>query len=231
MGRIFSVRINIDDVSASLDFWPSDQERSAWLRGFMAGLRGAPNRWQEGPESNGHALGAAGYADSVAWRERQAQGGKRSAESRQAKHGSSNPRANREVEPEVVCEVTSQLLGTEREVVCEPIQSTNQPINCKPSTSRARSTFTPPTLSEVAAYCQERNRGVNPDKWMAHYESNGWMVGKNKMKSWQAAVRTWESSVSVAKPETAYLDHTNWRPGMTQAEIDAKNKILDDLSA
>ena len=52
--------------------------------------------------------------------------------------------------------------------------------------------FTPPTREEVKAYCQERNKGVNPDKWYDFYESKGWMVGKNKMKDWKASVRTWE---------------------------------------
>ena len=52
--------------------------------------------------------------------------------------------------------------------------------------------FIPPTHSEVAAYCSERGNKVNVDSFMAYYESNGWMVGKNRMKDWKAAVRTWE---------------------------------------
>ena len=55
-------------------------------------------------------------------------------------------------------------------------------------------TLKPPTLEEVKAYCLERNKGVNPQKWYDHYTSNGWMVGKTKMKDWKAAVRTWERS-------------------------------------
>lgn len=57
---------------------------------------------------------------------------------------------------------------------------------------KARARFVPPTLEEVAAYCQERQNNVNPDKFISHYQSNGWMVGKSKMKDWRAAVRTWE---------------------------------------
>ncbi len=53
--------------------------------------------------------------------------------------------------------------------------------------------FTPPTLDEVRAYCAQRGKGVDPDKWYDHYTANGWMVGRNKMKDWKAAVRTWES--------------------------------------
>jgi len=51
-----------------------------------------------------------------------------------------------------------------------------------------------PTLFEVNDYCFERNKGVDPNKFFNYYESNGWMVGKNKMKDWKAAVRTWESN-------------------------------------
>ena len=36
------------------------------------------------------------------------------------------------------------------------------------------------------------------------YESKNWMVGKNKMKDWKAAVRTWEKGRSqTRKEETA----------------------------
>ena len=59
---------------------------------------------------------------------------------------------------------------------------------------RRRPTFKPPTLDEVRAYCSERGKGVDPEQWFDHYASNGWKVGKNAMKDWKAAVRTWERS-------------------------------------
>lgn len=71
----------------------------------------------------------------------------------------------------------------------------------KDNNKRSRA-FTPPTREEVKAYCQERNKGVNPDKWYDFYESKGWMVGKNKMKDWKASVRTWEEK----KPEKQKID-------------------------
>ena len=52
--------------------------------------------------------------------------------------------------------------------------------------------FTPPTLEEVTAYCIERNNSVDAQHFIDYYTSNGWLVGKNKMKDWKAAVRTWE---------------------------------------
>lgn len=52
--------------------------------------------------------------------------------------------------------------------------------------------FTPPTLEEVTAYCIERNNNVDAQHFIDYYTSNGWQVGKNKMKDWKAAIRTWE---------------------------------------
>ena len=52
--------------------------------------------------------------------------------------------------------------------------------------------FTPPTLEEVTAYCIERNNSVDAQHFIDYYTSNGWLVGKNKMKDWKAAIRTWE---------------------------------------
>lgn len=52
--------------------------------------------------------------------------------------------------------------------------------------------FKKPTVEEVQAYCEERGNSVDPTRFLDFYESNGWRVGKNPMKSWQAAVRTWE---------------------------------------
>lgn len=54
-----------------------------------------------------------------------------------------------------------------------------------------------PSLDEVKAYCKERNNGVDADRWFNYYSANGWKVGKNPMKDWKAAVRTWEQK----KPE------------------------------
>ena len=52
--------------------------------------------------------------------------------------------------------------------------------------------FTKPTLEEVKAYCDERHNGIDAESFINFYDSKGWMIGKNKMKDWKAAVRTWE---------------------------------------
>lgn len=62
------------------------------------------------------------------------------------------------------------------------------------STTTKRKRFEKPTLSEIKEYCIERNNNVNAEQFFDYYESNGWKVGKNSMKDWKAAVRTWERS-------------------------------------
>lgn len=62
--------------------------------------------------------------------------------------------------------------------------------------------FAPPTLEEVKEYCRERGNGVDAQRFVDFYEMKGWMVGKNKMKDWKAAVRTWERTTQKATSET-----------------------------
>ena len=52
--------------------------------------------------------------------------------------------------------------------------------------------FTPPTLSEVQEYIQEKGYHIDAESFIDFYESKGWMIGKSKMKDWKASVRTWE---------------------------------------
>ena len=58
--------------------------------------------------------------------------------------------------------------------------------------NKKRKRFTPPTADEVRQYCAERRNGVDAERFVSYYTANGWMVGKNPMKDWRAAVRTWE---------------------------------------
>lgn len=59
---------------------------------------------------------------------------------------------------------------------------------CKPPRSR----FSPPTVEEVRTYCEERCNGIDAAAFVDFYAARGWMAGRNHMKDWKAAVRTWE---------------------------------------
>lgn len=60
------------------------------------------------------------------------------------------------------------------------------------NTNHTRGNFVKPTVSEVSEYCKDRNNGIDAEEFIDFYESKGWFIGKNKMKDWKAAVRTWE---------------------------------------
>lgn len=66
-------------------------------------------------------------------------------------------------------------------------------LNIKESKKKS-SRFSKPTLEEVQAYCRERDNSVDAERFINYYEANGWKVGKNAMKDWKAAVRTWEGN-------------------------------------
>lgn len=81
------------------------------------------------------------------------------------------------------------------------------------NTGASRPRFTPPTMDEVFDYCKQRGNTVDAQRLFDYYTSNGWMVGKNRMKDWKAAVRTWErgDNTRVVKKqapasESAYAD-------------------------
>lgn len=80
--------------------------------------------------------------------------------------------------------------------------------------------FTPPTYEQVSTYCKERRNTVNAERFLDFYESKGWMVGKNKMKDWKAAVRNWErSSKQETKPAKQNQFHN----------FDERNYDFDEL--
>jgi uncharacterized protein YdaU (DUF1376 family) len=61
-----------------------------------------------------------------------------------------------------------------------------------PSPSPSKYIFTPPTVTQVAEYCRERDNGIDPELFVSSYASKGWMVGNHKMKDWKQAVITFE---------------------------------------
>lgn len=74
--------------------------------------------------------------------------------------------------------------------------NTNESISAsddaKPSRARAKKAFSPPTVDEVKAYCEEQGFGtINPAAFVDYYSANGWRVGNHPMKDWRATVRNW----------------------------------------
>lgn len=83
-----------------------------------------------------------------------------------------------------------QPMNNQRTTSEQPV-NTNNNVTIKKCNKKIEN-FVPPTLDDVRSYCQERNNTVDPERFVDFYEAKGWMVGKNGMKNWKAAVRTWE---------------------------------------
>lgn len=86
----------------------------------------------------------------------------------------------------------------------------------------ATSRFQPPTLYDVKAYCMERGNNVDAERFVNYYTANGWKVGKNPMKDWKAAVRTWERSNKGNTPKEqggGIMDDYNELSGMLDGGI------------
>ena len=84
------------------------------------------------------------------------------------------------------------------------IKNEKEPPNSPPRGKRER--FTPPTVEDVAAYCLERQNGIDPEEFVSFYASKGWKVGTSPMKDWRAAVVTWEkkrAKETSPEPESA----------------------------
>ena len=80
--------------------------------------------------------------------------------------------------------------------------------------------FSPPSLDEVRAEIERAGYAVDPERFIAHYESNGWRVGPNKMKSWKSALVTWHKRQKEedAKRQSLFPRASQSRPTYTNAE-------------
>jgi len=94
--------------------------------------------------------------------------------------------------------------------------SLNQP-------SYKSNTLLHPSLTDVTLYCQERQNSIDPEKWFDYYCSNGWRVGRNPMKDWKAAVRTWEKN--------GHNGNGNGNARRTKADVteEAISRIYEEL--
>ena len=91
-------------------------------------------------------------------------------------------RAGKKAEPEI----NKENLAAEPQPEEKPAQEIQQE---KPK----RKNFVKPTVEEIAAFCKEKKYTVSAQQFFNYYESNGWKIGRNAMKSWQAAVQNWNA--------------------------------------
>lgn len=84
----------------------------------------------------------------------------------------------------VPTQYSTRQFNTGQDSVCDGAKA--------PRTNTRRSKpFEPPTIEQVTEYASSRGESIDAERFCDFYASKGWMVGKNKMKDWKAAVRNW----------------------------------------
>lgn len=66
--------------------------------------------------------------------------------------------------------------------------------------------FIPPTIEEIENFCKQENIDVDAKKFFYWNDAKGWMIGKNKMKNWKSAVRTWERKKETQSVANEFLE-------------------------
>jgi hypothetical protein len=85
--------------------------------------------------------------------------------------------------------------------------------------------FKKPTVVEIYDYACEKLSNDDAlkftEKFHAHYEANGWKVGRNAMKDWKAAVRKWDLSTFVTTNQQTKIKNGKF-------DSDAAQRIYND---
>jgi hypothetical protein len=93
------------------------------------------------------------------------------------------------------------------------------------TTKEKKATFTKPTVKEIFDYACEKLSNDDAlkftEKFHAHYEANGWKVGRNAMKDWKAAVRKWDLSTFVTTNQQTKIKNGKF-------DSDAAQRIYND---
>lgn len=103
-----------------------------------------------------------------------------------------------------------------------PIQSESKENGVK------HTRFTPPSLEDVKEYCKERGNSVDPQAFIDFYTSKGWKIGKETMKDWQAAVRTWERREAPKKTKQ-YTPADQYTPPHSKIDATALEQLKRDF--
>lgn len=192
MSRTFWTKLNHDDARLAIDMM-DDAEVGRWFRGWLAGAGG-----KEYPAEKiaswpvemrtGFRAGCESAEDAAKYSQKQ-----RDRVLSRYRGSTTEDHGN-----------TTESSGSEKSTETLPSNSQHLTANSqhRKATSEKRSTkFVPPTLDELTVYAKEIEL-ADPLKWQAHYQANGWRVGKNPMKDWRASMRYWKSNQSQSTQKT-----------------------------
>lgn len=94
-----------------------------------------------------------------------------------------------------------------------PNVNVNDNVNVKEKENKKKSTqrFSPPTVAQVKKFCDDHGYHLDAQRFVDYYTSNGWMVGRNKMKDWQAAARNWAKKNDTVVSGTKFSNYQSER--------------------
>lgn len=112
------------------------------------------------------------------------------ANNKRYQNGTKGGRPKTEPEPGDNQTVTKEK-PNDNQTVTKPEPKEKEKVKEKDKESKRAVRFAPPTPEDVRGYCQEQGYSVDAERFIDFYTAKDWMIGKNKMKDWKAAVRNW----------------------------------------
>lgn len=103
----------------------------------------------------------------------------------------------------------TNVINEDNNKVNKEKEGKEEEIEDKSSTKKTPVRFSPPSVEQVKEFICSKGYSVDADHFVNYYQSQGWHVGKNKMKDWQAAVRTWERKNKVKGFDVGVTLHNN----------------------
>ena len=115
-----------------------------------------------------------------------------------------------------------------------PLESESESeIESESESKRTARRFNPPTVEEVAAYCKERNNGIDAQHFVDYYTQGNWvMKNGRKMADWRAAVRTWEGNGYHNKQNVKTIPAQQYtQRDYADEQADAMRRMLKGVTA
>ena len=118
-----------------------------------------------------------------------------------------------------------QQLNNNRTTTEQQLNTNNNGINGFNVNNANKKNTIPPKSEWVRDYCEDRNNGITADEFINFYDSNGWMIGKTKMKNWQASIRTWENNRKVVIKENKAIENNVLYDKYAEQELKTKGPL------
>ena len=133
---------------------------------------------------------------------------------------------------EMYTDCIQTVYNPDTQVRLDKVSSGKDSIICEDKPSQTKTTkFIEPTLQEVKDFCKVQNYTTDPERFIDYYTAKGWLVGKNKMKDWKAALRMWErNGKTTNKPTPSKFNNFYQKPtNFEEIKIKKKESLMKKL--